>query len=88
MKKYRKKPVVIEAIQFTGGNAEEVFKDVPEEFACEDVNGNILIFNDHGEVTARPGDYIVRGIKGGYYPCQPDIFEETYDEEKASGTQS
>ena len=41
-------------------------------------DGSITIFNPHGSVTARPGDWIIKGVKGEYYPCKPDIFEQTY----------
>lgn len=57
-KKYRKKPLVIEAYQ---------------------TEIELLIPTLEGNHIASPGDFIVRGVDGEYYPCKPDIFRETYD---------
>jgi hypothetical protein len=79
--KYRKKPVVIEAIQWTGGNSEEIYSKFPECF-----NSIIIYHNDaliiktlEGNMTANDGDYIIKGIKGEFYPCREDIFLATYE---------
>ena len=69
MAKYRKKPVVIEAIQFTGDNCEEI-----KEFGAY-----IVIKTLEGKMIALPGDWIIKGVKGEFYPCKPDIFEKTYE---------
>ena len=85
MAKYRKKPVVIEAVQFDGsafGLAQVVFfVGRPLSSACiSEVNGiTVYIPTLEGEMAASPGDWIVRGVKGEYYPCKPDIFEMTYE---------
>lgn len=74
--KYRKKPVVIEAIQFTGNFTEiEDFVGADAEFR----NGKLLIATLEGPMTASPNDWIIKGIKGEFYPCKPDIFEATYE---------
>lgn len=84
--KFRKKPVVIEAIQFDGtpGGAVAVFDvfDIPGGKFDPSGNmerGNITIPTLEGVVTASRGDWIIRGVKGEYYPCKPDIFEATYE---------
>lgn len=79
MNKYVKKPVVIEAIQVS--NAFPNFEEI-EEFVGGDLefrNGEIIIATLEGAMTATPGDYIIKGIKGEFYPCKPDIFELTYE---------
>lgn len=83
MKKYRKKPVVIEAMCFDGENHKEVqvfFNDHQGadglSFAMGD---NVYIQTLEGTMTASKGDYIIKGINGEFYPCKPDIFAKTYD---------
>ncbi|MCP3683986.1 MAG: hypothetical protein GY861_14995 [bacterium] len=83
MKKYRKKPVIIEAIQWTGENIEEI-RGITSGKSCEmhaSSGGvvNIIIPTLEGDMIASPGDFIIRGIKGEYYPCKPDIFAATYE---------
>ena len=91
--KYRKKPVVIEAYQVPPEG-----EDCPEEMVaflrsseCEIESlwgGSILIHTLEGTMTAGPKDWIIRGVKGEFYPCKPDIFEATYepmDAEPAGG---
>ena len=78
IKQYTKKPVQIEAVQWTGNNYGEV-----EEFVgmnCEVLCGYLLINTLEGTHMANEGDYIIKGINGKFYPCKPDIFEQTYDE--------
>jgi hypothetical protein len=82
--KFRKKPVVIEAIRYTGINHErqaELEAFVGQPLEVRDVN-NILcvvIQTLEGEHIASPGDWIIRGVRGEHYPCKPDIFEATYE---------
>jgi len=79
MAKYRKKPVVIEAIQWDGNL--ETLSIFPKE-DIENVklrDGYLYIQTLEGEMKANVGDYIIRGVKGEYYPCKPDIFEATYE---------
>lgn len=84
MPKYRKKPVVIEAILFNGELAPLV-KFLPRQ--CWDYRERgaidspiVLIDTLEGTMQANVGDYIIKGVQGEYYSCKPDIFHMTYDE--------
>lgn len=83
-KQYRKKPVIIDALEWTGQNEEEVNKFVPAHLRAYEPNGLILTTLE-GNHLANIGDFIIRGVKGEFYPCKPDIFEMTYDEVEESG---
>ena len=72
---YRKKPVIIEAVQWLG-NKEEVKSFYPEY--CFD-DGVVYIDTLEGTMKAKHGDYIIKGVSGEFYPCKPDIFEKTYE---------
>ena len=81
--KYRKKPVVIDAIQWTGENVRECieflgksFGGFPEQYEDRD---DISVLTLEGSHIASRGDYLIRGVKGEHYPCKPDIFELTYE---------
>ena len=81
-KKYIKKPVVIEAIQWKGNNIEEVKRftngSSPTGRSFKQ-KGNILIIKTlEGDMRADVNDYIIKGVQGEFYPCKPDIFELTY----------
>ena len=91
--KFRKKPVVIEAVQWTGENLAEVlqftgkhdkfnewfenFKDYENHVAKD--GHTFKIFTLEGTMLASSGDWIIRGVKGEHYPCKPDIFQATYE---------
>lgn len=82
--KFRKKPVVVEAIQFTGHNKFEIADWALQENGATGITfpkgtNNIEIFTLEGTMTASPGDFIIKGVKGEFYPCKPDIFELTYE---------
>lgn len=79
--KFRKKPVVIEAVQFTGKNPRTVFEWMgkPDGDAGYIQDKELFIETLEGVMTAKPGDWIIRGVKGEFYPCKPDIFEATYE---------
>lgn len=80
MPKYRKKPVVIEAIRWTGKNLDEIFKLTNANQIDNDFLSNILTIPTlEGKMTASEGDYIIKGVKGEIYPCKPDIFDQTYE---------
>ena len=80
MAKYRKKPVVIEAIQFRGGEqSSDLAADVVAGRVRYPEDGTMLIDTLEGVMCARPGDWIIRGVKGELYPCRPDIFAATYE---------
>jgi hypothetical protein len=93
--KFRKKPVVVEAVQLTWGNWNEICAFVPDSaFAggcyvgpdgteTADTNGRIglKLFTLEGTMLAVQDDWIIRGVKGEFYPCKPDIFAATYEPE-------
>lgn len=79
MAKYRKKPVVIEAVQFTGNNYDEVHEFCPGiKYNLKDTDTSVIPTLE-GNMTVSVGDFIIKGVKGEFYPCKPDIFEATYD---------
>lgn len=77
--KYRKKPVVIEAIQLSCTNIGDVEDFVGGDAAIED--GDLIIATLEGPLRASVGDYIIKGVKGEFYPCKPEIFALTYEKE-------
>lgn len=82
--RFRKKPVEIEAIQWTGENTGAVMAFAPAGVIAYDPGYNfphtLTIRTLGGKTTADVGDWIIRGIKDEYYPCKPDIFAGSYDE--------
>ena len=77
MAKYRKKPVVIEATQWNGDNWSEI-----DRWGCKSSqtqDDELWIPTLEGIMKASPGDYIIKGIQGEFYPCKPAIFEQTYE---------
>ena len=91
MPKYRKKPVVIEAFQYTGDECfrnEYVPKWIIESFDTGILHRNLApqIFNIlyiqtlEGKMQVSVGDYIIKGVRGELYACKPDIFIDTYEE--------
>jgi len=80
IKKYRKKPVVVEAVLWTGDNLSEITKFMGRQ-PCV-LGLRIEIETLEGVMSANEGDYIIKGIKGEFYPCKSDIFDMTYEEEK------
>ena len=92
MTKYRKKPVIIEAVQWDGKDHRGMFDFLDGSFRSvmavsgtnfyidhSKVVGGLIIKTLEGEHLAQIGDYIIKGVKGEYYPCKPDIFEATYE---------
>lgn len=84
--KYRKKPVVIDAIQWTGDNWNEIcgFIPVPETAIGEEMPSDdhwrIYINTLEGRMACELKDWIIKGVAGEFYPCKPDIFKATYEE--------
>lgn len=78
MAKYRKKPVVIEAVQWNGDNFVEIDNFITVHHETYPQDGIVKIPTLEGVMEATLGDYIIRGIQGEFYPCKPDIFEATY----------
>lgn len=81
--KYRKKPVVIEAIQFIDGpdSIHKIDEFMGKINDLDFTGGKIKIAIEtlEGVITASLGDYIIKGVNGEFYPCKPDIFEKTYE---------
>lgn len=87
--KYTKKPVTIEAIEWIGTNQEEIVEFAGRDARIEEHHG-LFIKTLEGELKASIGDFIIKGIKGEFYPCKPDIFAGSYNpanEEKLQTTQ-
>jgi len=82
MSKYRKKPVIIDAIQWTGKNTSAIRQFCPVAVRIYYDGRKIaylLIPTLEGDHQANKNDWIIKGIKGEFYPCKPDIFEATYE---------
>ena len=77
--KYRKKPVVIDAIQWDGDNFNEVVYNFVGIICGQNDGNQLAIRTLGGTMMANPGDWIIRGVKGGFYPVRKDIFEMTYE---------
>lgn len=86
MPKYRKKPVIIEAIQWTGEMEPEFVEfahrhatPTSSPFRMDYMARTVLIQTLEGVMRAEPGDWIICGVNGELYPCKPDIFAKTYE---------
>lgn len=80
MSKFRKKPVVIDAFQLRAGEQDNsIASDVVAGIARYTEDGCLLISTLEGEMIARPGDWVIRGVKNELYPCKADIFAATYE---------
>ena len=91
VQKFRKKPVVIEAVQYNNLNRAEieafVGKKLNQELETETAylagkgtpKFSLIIEALEGNHKAMPNDYIIKGVQGEFYPCKPDIFEATYE---------
>lgn len=82
IKKYVKKPIPIEAVQYDGSNFKELY-----DFAGNDIyfqDGYVFVHTLEGDMrmTNKTGDYLIKGVKGEFYFCEKNIFEETYQEIK------
>lgn len=79
--KFRKKPVVIEAIQFTGKNDAECLMFCPSAVDPPEHEANLIIPTLEGNMYCRIGDWIIQGVNGEFYPCKDEIFRKTYERE-------
>ena len=78
--KFRKKPVVIEAVQYTGSNLAEICKFMNKSYQqIYNTDGTLSIETLEGTMKANPFDYIIKGVNGEFYPCKPGIFNKTYE---------
>lgn len=91
IKTFVKKPLKVQAVQWTGDNYNEISDFIDEKTADGvrkrrfDVYGSsddpdLVIYTLEGDHHVRVGDWIIRDVNGEFYPCKPDIFEKTYDE--------
>lgn len=79
MPKFRKKPVAIEAVQWTGDNKDAIDAFVGHELDQSMGSKSLIIETLEGDHRAAPGDFIIKGVQGEFYPCKPDIFAATYE---------
>jgi len=77
--KFRKKPAVIEAIEWSGLNVEEMEEFAGSAFGIIHSNFSFEVVTLEDTMRAEVGDFIIKGVKGEFYPCKPDIFEMTYE---------
>lgn len=85
IKTFVKKPIEVQAVQWTGYNFDEIMDFVGIDslnLLGSFKNPDLVINTLEGDYHALVGDWIIRGINGEYYPCKPDIFEKTYEEVK------
>ena len=75
MPKFRKKPVEIEAVRYTGDNMADILRFVGKL----KTGGGCRIETKEGVMEAAPGDWVIKGVAGEFYPCKPDIFAATYE---------
>lgn len=85
--KFVKKPVVIDAVQWTGENIEEIGAFArsalcagPDGLPWVGTRGEVEVETLEGEMRASRGDWIIKGIKGEFYPIKDEIFKDSYDE--------
>jgi len=76
--KFRKKPVVVEAVEFKAFGTEG-FIPGPDSWMFQSMDGYWYIRTLEGDMRVSKGDFIITGVRGEKYPCKPDIFEMTYD---------
>ena len=80
MPSYRKKPVVIEAEQFTGGRPVAGMCKAEDRLRCYPLGGKWHVHTLEGvSYKVVKGDWIIKGVKGEFYPCTPDVFEASYE---------
>ena len=87
MSKYRKKPVIIDAIQLTSESLMDCISFIYPDISVIDhptliaIRKNKFLYIEtlEGDMKAQFGDYIIKGVQGEVYPCKPDIFEATYE---------
>ncbi len=83
IKTYRKKPIIIEAIQYNGGTKKQaklIINWSKGKVAFSSIQDKLLVETLEGAgMVAIKGDYIIKGIKGEFYPCKSDVFEASYE---------
>lgn len=79
---YKKKPVLINAIQFTGTNIDEIKNFMGDALICKISSSTtplLFIKTLEGNMLVSINDYVIKGVNGEFYPCKPDIFKKTYE---------
>ena len=79
MAKFRKKPAVVEAVQWDGASISELQAFAGNDLSWSPLTGAAFIPTLEGLMRADKGDWIIKGVKGEFYPCKPDIFAATYE---------
>jgi hypothetical protein len=85
IKRFVKKPIPIQALQYLTENEKEISQfigDFPHKIIKSDIVNVIIISTLEGDHLVRHGDYVIKGIYDEFYPCKPDIFEDSYTELK------
>jgi len=92
IRKFRKKPVEIEAVQWPGYNDQNQKDCITIMAWIKSFNGKcwledefLMIHTLAGDAHANPSDWIIKGVKNEFYPCSPDIFEQTYTDVPPEG---
>jgi len=81
MPKYVKKPVEVEALEWTGENTTEILSFCSDCYSYMRDDKSVLAINTlEGNMTASLGDYIIKGLIGEFYACKPEVFVKTYDQ--------
>lgn len=86
MPRFRKLPIEIEAMQWDGStqSADDIEAWSDHMTACRALGTpvmlRLMVFTLEGEMWAMPGDWIIKGVHGEFYPCKPDIFAKTYEQ--------
>ena len=79
MKLYRKRPVVVETVQWLGDNLEEIVQFAGDDVIWSVDDQALYVGTLEGLMRATVGDFIIKGVDGEFYPCKPGIFLATYE---------
>ena len=83
--RYRKKPIEVEAMRWTGENHSDIKafisceRNMQATYTCTPAAAALSIYTPEGWIHASAGDWIIKGVAGEFYPCKPDIFDQTYE---------
>lgn len=77
--RYKTKPCEIEAVQWTGQNIKEIMQFTLDTDNVRIEDGELVVSTLEGDMKASVGDYIIKGLRGEYYPCKPDVFCKKYE---------
>lgn len=79
VQRYRKLPVEVEAVEFNGLNYKEIVAFTFGKAHQQGRNHHLVILTLEGTMEVSPGDFVIKGVNGEFYPCKPDIFWRTYE---------